>query len=42
MDIATLIVNIAELAERCGMTFNEMLEWISRNDRDEDILPWEE
>lgn len=40
MDIATLILNIMELARRSNMTFEEMLEWISKTDKES--LPWEE
>ena len=42
MDLATILTNIMELARRSNMTFEEMMEWLSRNDRDESILPWEE
>ena len=40
MSITEIIEAIMELANRSNMTFEETLEWISRNDRDEDILPW--
>lgn len=42
MDIAKAITELMELARRSNMTFEELLEWLSRNDRDEDTLPWEE
>ena len=42
MTIREIIEGIGELAQRSNMTFDEAVEWISRNDRDENILPWEE
>ncbi len=42
MDISKAIEGLMELARRSNMTFGELLEWLSRNDRDDDILPWEE
>lgn len=42
MTISEAITGLMELARRSNMTFEELLEWLSRNDRDEDILPWEE
>lgn len=41
MDIASLIMNLEHLAKRMGLSFSELLAWISRNDR-EDKLPWED
>ena len=40
MNIAEMILNIMELARRSNMTFGEMLEWLSKNDKNN--LPWEE
>ena len=31
-----------ELARRSNMTFGELLEWLSRNDREDKETPWEE
>lgn len=42
MTILEIIEELMELAKRSNITFKELLEWISRNDRDENILPWEE
>lgn len=42
MNISRVIIELMELARRSNMTFEELLEWLSRNDRDENILPWEE
>lgn len=42
MTITEIIEGIGELARRSNMTFEEAVEWISRNDRDENILPWED
>ena len=42
MTIAKIIEGIKELAKESNMTFSELVEWISRNDRDESILPWED
>ncbi len=42
MDISKAITELMELARRSNMTFGELLEWLSRNDRDDDTLPWEE
>lgn len=42
MTISEAITELVELARRSNMTFEELLEWLSRSDRDEDILPWEE
>lgn len=42
MAILEIIEQISELARRSNMTFEETLEWISRNDRNENILPWED
>lgn len=42
MCINKIIEEIGELATRSNMTFEEMVEWISRADRDEEILPWED
>lgn len=42
MDISRAIMELMELARRSNMTFEELLEWLSRNERDENILPWEE
>ena len=42
MTITEIIEGIGELAKRSNMTFEETVEWISRNDREEDILPWED
>ena len=42
MDIAKAIEGLMELARRSNMTFGELLEWLSQNDRDEETLPWEE
>ena len=42
MKIKKIIREIEKLAKHCNMTFEEMLEWLSRNDRDENKLPWEE
>lgn len=42
MEISKAITELMELARRSNMTFEELLEWLSRNDRDENILPWEE
>lgn len=41
MTILEAITVVMELARRSNMTFEELLEWISQNDR-EDKLPWEE
>lgn len=40
MDIAEVILNIMELARNSNMTFEEMLAWLNRNDKD--TLPWNE
>lgn len=44
MDIATIIVNIRELAERLNMKPRDLLDWIAReSDPDrEEVLPWED
>lgn len=42
MTILEIITEIGELAKRSNMTFEETVEWISRNNRDENILPWED
>ncbi len=42
MTITEIIEGIGELAKRSNMTFEETVEWISRNDREENILPWED
>ena len=42
MDIAEAITGLMELARRSNMTFEELLEWLSRNDRDDKETPWEE
>ena len=42
MTISEAIERLMELAKRSNMTFEELLEWISRNDREENVLPWEE
>ena len=42
MTILEIIEELMELAGRSNMTFEQLLEWLSRNDRDENILPWEE
>lgn len=42
MEISKAIKELMELARRSNMTFEELLEWLSRNDRDENVLPWEE
>ena len=42
MTIEKIIEGIEELARETNMTFQEAVEWISRNDRDESILPWED
>lgn len=42
MTIEKIIESIEELARETNMTFQEAVEWISRNDRDENILPWED
>ena len=42
MTINELMEAIAEQARRSNMTFGQMVDWISRNDREEDILPWED
>ena len=42
MTILEIIEGIGELAQRSNMTFEEAVEWISKNNRDENILPWED
>ena len=42
MCISKIIEEIGELARRSNMTFEEMVDWISRTDRYEEILPWED
>lgn len=42
MTINEIVEEIGELARRSNMTFGQMVDWISRNDREEDILPWED
>ena len=42
MTITEIIEGIGELARRSNITFEETVEWISRNDREENILPWED
>ena len=42
MNIEKAITELMELARRSNMTFGELLEWLSQNDRDEETLPWEE
>ena len=42
MCISKIIEEIGELARRSNMTFEEMVDWIARTDRDEEILPWED
>ena len=42
MAILEIIEQISELARRSNMTFEEMVDWISRTDRDKEILPWED
>lgn len=41
MTISEVIEELMELAERSNMTFEQILEWISKNDR-ENTMPWEE
>lgn len=41
MTIAEAISGLMELARRSGLTFEELLDWIARNDRAE-VRPWEE
>lgn len=40
MTIAEVITELMELARRSNMTFEELLEWISKTDKE--TLPWEE
>ena len=42
MTITEIIEGIGELARKSNMNFEEAVAWISQNDRDENILPWEE
>ena len=42
MTILEIIEGIGELAQRSNMTFDEAVEWISKSNRDENILPWED
>ena len=42
MSIEPLINQIEEHAAKCNKTVSELLEWISRSYRDENILPWED
>lgn len=42
MDISKAIMELMELARRSNMTFEELLEWLSRNDREDKETPWEE
>lgn len=44
MDIATIIVNLRDLAERMGMRVPDLLDWISRESdpEREGVEPWED
>lgn len=42
MDISRAITELMELARRSNMTFEELLDWLSRNDREDKETPWEE
>ena len=42
MTITEIIEGIGELAKRSNMTFEETVDWISRNERAENLLHWEE
>lgn len=42
MTINEIVEEIGELARRSNMPFDEMVEWICKADRDENILPWED
>lgn len=42
MTIKEIVEEIGELARRSNMPFDEMVEWIYKADRDENILPWED
>ena len=42
MTINEIVEEIGELARRSNMPFDEMVEWIYKADRDENILPWED
>lgn len=41
MTISEAIEELMELAKRSNMTFDQLIEWIKRNNREEN-LPWEE
>lgn len=41
MTIAKIIEKLEKLARRSNLTFEELLEWLSKNDR-ENKTPWEE
>ena len=42
MTIKEIVEEIGELARRSNMPFEEMVEWIYKAGRDENILPWED
>ncbi|MDY3772660.1 MAG: hypothetical protein SO002_06545 [Candidatus Faecousia sp.] len=41
MTISEAIEELMELAKRSNMTFDQLIEWIKRNDQEKN-LPWEE
>ena len=42
MSIKEIIKAIENLAIRTGCSYQEMVEWIAKNNRDEKTLPWED
>lgn len=41
MTISEVIEELMELAKRSNMTFDQLIEWLGKNNREEN-LPWEE
>ena len=41
MTISEVIEELMDLAKRSNMTFDQLIDWIKRNDK-ENNLPWEE